>query len=434
MTMKFKVEKEQLIFCSPINEHTSKWGVYCIPRMWRRPDGSLAIYFNGSADTPDSVALKRKACPDLFFVSNDEGNTWHKADENSVDLGVLGSIDSPFLRLENGNCICIRGKDSLNPVHDCVPVKAFRPPNNGQGINHAYRLGDLPKDVFSCELLTYDKNGKLIGRDEVNIDFPEREMLTMGEIPDGNGGFVKCPEWIKAGDRSAPFISSIQILPDGTLCGTCYGQDPDVSDRYCGRTYFMVSADGGKSWNKRSCITKNSSKYTFGLAGDGYESSLSVGDDGTVYFVARTDMSINHPLYGGITDTVFCVSKDNGHTWSDERMIADSSVTPHVLAFKNGAVVVIYGRPGVHMILSEDGGERFSEPVSIIGKTLTQELNSGKEYLQAKHYDADSYCNTFVERISDNSFLILYTDLKYDPGDGLCHKAGLVKKITVCDE
>ena len=73
----------------------------------------------------------------------------------------------------------------------------------------------------------------------------------------------------------------------------------------------------------------------------------------------------------------------------------------------------------------------FSAPVSIIGKTLTEEMSLGKTYMQAKYSSADSYSNTFVEKISDNSFLILYTDLKYDNGDGSLHKAGLVKKITL---
>lgn len=428
--MNVEIEKEQLIFCAPINEYTKGWGVYCIPRMWRLPNGNLAIYFNGTEDSPEAVALKQKACPDMFFISRDNGECWQEFSGEGIDLGVLGNVDSPYCPLSDGKVICVREKEGLLPVRGCVARKTFYPPFNGGGAHHTYRQADIPSDAFACELLTYNKNGDLISRENATIDFPERELLTVGEIPRDNG-FVSCPEWIKAGEWCEPYIASIKVLAGGVLCGTCYGQNPNVKDRYCGETYFMVSEDGGKSWKKRSCITKNSGNYPFGLSGDGYESSLAVGDGGRLYFVARMDMSIDHTRFGGSADTVFFVSEDYGYTWSEEKFIADSSVTPHVLTFGNEMVVVIYGRPGVHMIYSTDGGITFSEPISIIGKTLTEELSLGKNYMQVKYASADSYSNTFVEKVSENSFLILYTDLKYDNGDGLYHKAGLVKRINI---
>lgn len=41
----------------------------------------------------------------------------------------------------------------------------------------------------------------------------------------------------------------------------------------------------------------------------------------------------------------------------------------------------------------------------------------------------DSYSNTFVEILNDNSLLVVYNDMKYDPGDGKNHKATLVAEI-----
>ena len=51
--------------------------------------------------------------------------------------------------------------------------------------------------------------------------------------------------------------------------------------------------------------------------------------------------------------------------------------------------------------------------------------------MAAKYFDTCSYSNTFVEKLSDNSVLVLYNNLKYDDGDGLRHKAAFVRKITV---
>ena len=36
-----------------------------------------------------------------------------------------------------------------------------------------------------------------------------------------------------------------------------------------------------------------------------------------------------------------------------------------------------------------------------------------------------------MEKLSENSVLVLYNNLKYDDGDGLRHKAAFVRKITV---
>ena len=51
--------------------------------------------------------------------------------------------------------------------------------------------------------------------------------------------------------------------------------------------------------------------------------------------------------------------------------------------------------------------------------------------MDAKYFDMRSYSNSFVEKISENSFLIVYNDMKYDAGDGKAHKATLVRKVTV---
>ena len=48
----------------------------------------------------------------------------------------------------------------------------------------------------------------------------------------------------------------------------------------------------------------------------------------------------------------------------------------------------------------------------------------------SKYFDTISYSNTFVEKTGENSFLVLYNNLKYDDGDGQYHKAAFVKEIT----
>jgi len=102
-------------------------------------------------------------------------------------------------------------------------------------------------------------------------------------------------------------------------------------------------------------------------------------------------------------------------------------VTPHIITLQNGVVLVIYGRPGVHFRYSLDSGETFSDPVSIIGKTLDQALADGEGYMECKYGDMQSYSNTFLEILDDGRVAVLFNDLKYlEPGDPEYHKAAFI--------
>lgn len=418
--------KEKLIYCAPINENTSQWGVYSIPRMWRLPNGNLGIMINGMVDSPDA---QENVCPDLYYVSEDNGITWRASDEIEVDKSVCSGVDSPFLRMPNGNVICIREKSNRAQVSGIVKEKEFFTPDH-LGKCCTYLQKHATEEMFACELWTYNATGKLLCKEDVAIDFPRRELIVQSEMLYGEE-YKDIPSYFHSTLCCSPYISSLTLLPDGTLLGTCSGQNPKVTDRYCAEVYLMESKDGGKTWKKRSLITKNSENYAFGLVGDGGECSLTRAKNGDLLLVTRTDMSHDHPKMGGKSDAYLFVSKDDGYTWTEEQSVSDSSVTPHVLALKGDIIVVIYGRPGVHMIVSLNGGKTFGSPISIIGKTLQEELAEGKSYMEAKYYDMRSYSNSFVEKISDNSFLVLYTDMKYDIGDGKAHKATLVREVSI---
>ena len=424
--MKIVLGEEQLVYCAPINESTVQWGVYSLPRMWRLPNGNLGIRINGMMDSPDA---HENVCPDLYYVSDDDGATWRLSDAYAVDDGACGNVDSPFLRLPNGNIICVREKSNRAQVKDLEFEKEFVSPDHF-GKYRTYFQKNATDDTFACELWTYSLEGELLAKEDVTIDFPERELIVQSEMLYGDE-YKDIPIYFRSNLCCNPYISSLTLLPDGTLLGTCSGQNPKVTDRYCAEVYLMESKDGGRTWKKRSLITRNSEKYAFGLVGDGGECSLTRAINGDLLLVTRTDMSNDHPKMGGKSDAYLFVSKDDGYTWTEERSVSDSSVTPHVLTFGEDTVVIVYGRPGVHCIVSFDGGKTFGAPISIIGKTLAEELADGKSYMDAKYFDMRSYSNSFVEKISGNSFLIVYNDMKYDVGDGKAHKATLVRKVTI---
>ena len=420
--MKIIMDEPRLVFSPPVNEQTEKWGVYAIPRLWRDVDGELVVCFNGEADS----GVFEKCVPDLYFVSIDEGETWHRIQDGDsrYDTRYFTGINPPFVRIKNGDLIGVKAKENLSQILDVGFIKEYEVPC-GSSIVRIYRYGDLPKECIGLEL--YRKSGQNETFEDIKIDFPEREIMVVakGKTSDCDG-WVDLTEYVQSNPFSSPYFTGITELSDGGLAAIAHGQTPSVFDRQCEDAYLMVSEDNGKTWSMRSVIASEPG-MPFGCCGDGGEMSLALCSNGNLICAMRTDMSIK----GYPCDTLICISEDNGYTWTKPKKVADSSVTPHVVALDNGVVVLIYGRPGVHFKVSEDYGKTWSGSYPIIGKTLSEELYDGKSYMDAKYFDTVSYSNTFVEKLSDQSILVLYNNLKYDDGDGKNHKAAFVRKITI---
>lgn len=88
--------------------------------------------------------------------------------------------------------------------------------------------------------------------------------------------------------------------------------------------------------------------------------------------------------------------------------------------------------PNLYFV-SDDDGKSWSNSYSIIGKTLKEYRQDGVSDADSKYFDTCSYSNVFVEKIQNNTILVLYTNLKYDEGDGKNHKAAFVRTVTFLD-
>lgn len=419
--MKITIDKPILIYSPPVNEATEKWGVYSIPRMWRHYTGELVVRFNGEEDSGSAA----QCAPNLFFVSYDNGESWQESSEEKYDIRYLTGINPPFAFLKNGDIVGVRYKANLLPIGDLSPLKEFALPN-GASVVYSYKYGDIPPECAGTELFL--KRGETERIEQINYNFPEREVLVNAKYLDEESKEYKPLEkYVQANIFWSPYFTGITELDDSTLCAITHGQNPSVSDRQCEDAYFIVSSDGGKTWTYRATIA-DGSEFPYGCCGDGGEISLTRSSNGNLICAMRTDMSLAEDMP---CNTLISVSSDNGYTWSQPASVADSSVTPHVTALNDGIVVLIYGRPGVHFKISEDNGLTWSSSYPIIGKTLAEELADGNTAADAKYFNTCSYSNTFIEKISDDTILVIYNDLKYDPGDGQHHKAAFVRKITV---
>ncbi len=431
MAVKVTLGEPVPVWSPPVNDTTSHWGVYAIPRLWRDLSGRLVIRFNGEQDSADLDSMQR--VPSRFFVSDDEGESWRESVQE-YDISVLQGIGSPYLRRRCGDALALRERPGNPPVSGAPFIRQLPHPC-GEAIVRIYRWEDIPPECRALELLRWRSPEARPEITAVNIHFGGRELAVNAFAKADSGEYLPVPEYIKPFIFKNPYLSSMVELPEGGVAAVCCGQAPDVTDRWCGEVYLMASPDG-VTWEKRGDIAKITNplealSLPFGYSGDGNEVSLAVAPDGELLCVMRMDMSIDPAVASPFCGTMLSRSTDGGYTWSRPLPVADSSVTPHVVALKNGVSAVIYGRPGVHMICSCDNLRSFSEPYSIIGRTLWQERRAGRSDLDSKYLDSVSYSNTFVELLSDDSFLLLYNDLKYIGSDGLRHKAAFTRRITL---
>lgn len=434
MAIDVKMSKEVLVYAPKMNEKVATWGVYALPRLWREKGGELVVRFNGEEDCADTDRMF--VLPNLFFRSFDEGESWEIVEngEEIYDISVWTGINPPYLTLKNGKKIAVKSKKGCKSIKG-IPCKAEFIPPNKEGIVRVYEYKDIPEECKGIFLEIVEPNGD-ISQTPINYDFPERGVHVNAQALVENitvPVFKPVEELIQPYIFKSPYFSGLTELPDGTLLAVCGGQNPSVTDRFCTDVYLVESLDGGVTWKKRATIADgNDGCVPFGYGGDGHELSLTRAENGDLLCVMRMEMSVcEEGVEPPMFDAMLSISSDNGYTWSQPKAVADSSVTPHVIALKDGIVVMIYGRPGVHFKVSQNNGKTWSESYSIIGKTLEEELKAGRSLGDIKYFDTSSYSNTFVEKVSDDTVIVLYNDMKYDDGTGRPTKAGLVKKITV---
>lgn len=426
MSVHVTMQEPVVVDVAPVNESTKKWGVCAVPRMWQMPDGSFILRVNGEQDTcfVDNLNQARNQ----YYLSNDLGDTWeHIPDGDSVvDMRVITGIEPPYIRLQNGNWAAIRRTIEPAAISNIPYLKTYPRPSL-ETISHSYRYADLPEEYKSADFVIYDHTGKEVSVCPLHLDAPELEVdvLCGAQYRDGKEILVK--EYVPIPERLSRYthLHSIVELKDGTLAGLVYGQNPDVPDRTYGIVYFAVSHDGGHTWTIRGTIGIRDTDVDFGYT---EENSLAIAPDGSLLVVMRTEHCVPKEVER-MTGTMYSRSADNGFTWTKPAAITDSSVTPHLVTLENGVIAFVYGRPGVHVRYSTDNGISWSEPHTVIGKTLEEFTAEGVEYMDCKYWNQDSYCNTFMFPISEDTVLLCYNDMKYDPGDGLEHRASLVRKI-----
>lgn len=109
------------------------------------------------------------------------------------------------------------------------------------------------------------------------------------------------------------------------------------------RSILAASHDDGRTWRYVSTIAYVYDRFD----GDGYcEPALIETPDGGLLCVMR---------WGGGAPLGQCRSLDGGLTWTEPEKLAGHGVDPDLCLMSNGVLACTYGRPGLHIMFSEDG-------------------------------------------------------------------------------
>ncbi|MFI4910085.1 MAG: FG-GAP-like repeat-containing protein [Sedimentisphaeraceae bacterium JB056] len=158
------------------------------------------------------------------------------------------------------------------------------------------------------------------------------------------------------------FHSTILMLKTGTLLATMYGK---ASGSDYNSVYIVESTDFGESWNYKSTAAEKLS--WMGEEGP-TESSMVELRNGDLLLVTRTG-DIGPPVEQPTTEVpmAYTISEDKGLNWSIPASLGVPGVDPDMILLGDGRVLLSYGRPGVHLMLADSSGTKWSQPFLVYG-------------------------------------------------------------------
>ncbi|WP_146796790.1 sialidase family protein, partial [Agrococcus baldri] len=283
-------------------------------------------------------------------VPNDDGGqrillpySAHPDDDDQAGFHLGASDD--------GGASWFSGAD-LNPMQDTTGLTMTRLRNGDLlAVNfHAYMEPGTDDRQASVETAISDDSGSTWTHREGMMTTPEpMRPIGASERPGTTlGGFV--------------LLHTVLEDPDGTLYMSAYGYY--ASDQEF-RQIVLVSHDGGIDWSVLATVAEGDPEQYDVVAYEGpSEGAIERLADGSLLMVMRVGWRL--PMLASR-------STDDGETWSEPTPIEVGpeaqdllSVQPTMELLPTGELLLMVGRPGIVMTISESGlGDDWSVPVGI---------------------------------------------------------------------
>ncbi|MGO1583933.1 MAG: exo-alpha-sialidase, partial [Actinomycetaceae bacterium] len=258
----------------------------------------------------------------LFGASDDDGATW----SSGVDINPMPDASGITLtRLRNGDIIAVDYNSFMVEGSDNrqASVETAVSSNGGETWEHREGVMETPE--------------------------PMRPIGATSPRPGTTlGGFV--------------LLHTLLEDPDGTLYISAYGYY-EGDENY--RQILLVSEDGGINWDVAGTVAEPDPEQVDVTPYDGpSEGAVERLADGSLFMVMRQGWHL--PM-------IYSRSTDDGATWSEPQQIEVGpagqdllSVQPTMERLPSGELLLMVGRPGLVMTMSESGmGDDWSVPVGI---------------------------------------------------------------------
>lgn len=274
----------------------------------------VLLPYSGHEDDDDAAG---------FFIgaSDDRGASWFSTQDTNPMPDTTGMT---MTKLRNGDLLAVNF--------------------------HAYMMADTDDKQALVETAVSDDGGASWTHREGVMTTPE-PMRPIGESERPGttlGGFV--------------LLHTIVEDPDGTLYMAAYGYYAEDEGF---RQVVLISHDGGVDWELGGTVAVADPAQTDIVAYEGpCEGAIERLADGSLIMVMRVGWRL--PM-------IYSRSTDNGATWSEPQPIEVGpagqdllSVQPTLELLPTGELLLMVGRPGIVMTVSESGlGDDWSVPVGI---------------------------------------------------------------------
>lgn len=378
---------KELILSEPVvvgcsQENETRWGRFQFPSLFRLPGGELMVTVNDAEDATNGYGR-----PLHGFTSSDEGRSWRE----TVPAVPVAGPHATCAEVFDDEYLIVPASEAFDPAGMHLPPPVSRTFAYREIL--FYRVDQCPAPVrhYLTRLPAWRWS-------------PARRNWEPAEVRydvSGQLGF-RCGN---EGTLSRTWFEHAPIRHNGELSYVdyrvnCLGSDGTAPDG-CS-CLLMVSRDNGRSFQKRSVLA----------SGHVYEPMLAETGAGELVCVIRGADQEQRPM-------LITHSRDHGWNWEEPRPLFDYGVFPNLVRLGNGVLLLAFGRPGVWVSASLDGGGRhWTGPTPVIDG-------------DARGLMAATCGYTNLLPLGDDEALLVYSDFKHRGADGKLCKAIEVRRIRV---